>query len=110
MDCAPARPHYPLSTIHYPLSTIHYLKLLVVLGLLTAAVVAQETRWAPIPASNTRLLWISVSAAILAYFILRSGWGRAAAHAAEQRALGTISNSFYEPRREAILGTFTIAG
>jgi hypothetical protein len=85
-------------------------KLLAVLALLTAVVVAQETKWAPIPASNTRLLWVSVSLAIVAYFVLRSGWGRATAHTAEQRALGTISNSYYEPRRTSILSGFTIGG
>jgi hypothetical protein len=85
-------------------------KLLIVLALLTAAVVAQETRWAPIPKSNTSLLWMSVTAAIAAYFVLRSGWGRAPKHTAEQHALGTISNSYYEPRREALLSGFTIAG
>jgi len=85
-------------------------KLLPVLLLLTAAVVAQETRWAPIPASNTNLLWLSVGAAIAAYFVLRSGWGRPSTHAAEQRALGTISNSYYEPRRSAVLSGFTIGG
>ncbi len=86
------------------------MKLLAVLVLLTAAVVAQETRWAPIPSSNTKLLWLSVGAAIVAHFVLRSGWGRASAHTAEQRALGTISNSYYEPRRSALLSGFTIGG
>jgi len=85
-------------------------KLLGVLVLLTAAVVAQETRWAPIPKSNTTLLWSSIGLALVAYFVLRSGWGRPASHAAEQRALGTISNSYYEPRRSFIGGSFTIAG
>jgi hypothetical protein len=86
------------------------MKLLAVLILLTAAVVAQETRWAPIPASNSTLLWASMTIAIGAYVVLRSGWGRAAAHTAEQRALGTISNSYYEPRRASILTGFTIGG
>jgi len=85
-------------------------KLLVVLALLTAVVAAQETRWAPIPASNTVLLWCSMSLALGAYCVLRSGWGRAARHTAEQRALGTISNSYYEPRRGSILSGVTIAG
>lgn len=89
---------------------LRILKFLVVLALLTAVVVAQETRWAPIPLSNTVLLWCSVSLALGAYFVLRPGWGRAAAHTAEQRALGTISNSYYEPRRDSILSGFTIAG
>ncbi len=86
------------------------MKLLAVLVLLAAAVVAQETRWAPLPASNTGLLWASVMVAIAAYFVLRSGWGRAAGHLAEQRALGTISNSYYGPRRTAIIGGFTVGG
>jgi hypothetical protein len=86
------------------------MKLLAVLAFLTAAVVAQETRWAPIPKSNSALLWICVVAALAAYFVLRSGWGRPEKHIVEQRALGTLSNSYYEPRRTAILSGFTIGG
>jgi len=86
------------------------MRLLIVLGLLTGAVVAQETKWAPIPKSNENLLWMSVAVALVAWAVLRSGWGRPERHAAEQAALGTISNSYYVPRREAILTGFTIAG
>jgi hypothetical protein len=86
------------------------MKLLAVLVFLTAVVVAQETRWAPIPGSNTALLWLSVGLAIASYLFLRSGWGRADRHRDEQRALGTISNSYYEPRRTSILTAFTIGG
>jgi hypothetical protein len=103
-------PIYPYSSETQGVRVTPTVKLLAILVLLTAAVVAQETRWAPIPASNTKLLWFSVGVAIGAYFVLRSGWGRPAAHAAEQRALGTISNSYYEPRRTAILSGFTIGG
>jgi hypothetical protein len=85
-------------------------KLVTVLILLTAVVAAQETRWAPIPKTNTTLLWVSVGVAFIAYFVLRSGWGRPEKHAAEQIALGTTSNSFYAPRREWLLSGFTIAG
>jgi hypothetical protein len=85
-------------------------KLLIILGLLTLAVIAQDTKWAPIPKSNTTALWTSVVLSIAAYFFLRSGWGRPERHTAEQRALGTISNSYYQPRREWILNGFTIAG
>jgi MFS family permease len=85
-------------------------KLLAVLALLTAVVVAQETKWAPIPKSNTSLLWWSVAVAMIGYFVLRSGWGRTESHTAEQRAIGTISNSYYEPRRSALLSGFTIVG
>jgi H+/Cl- antiporter ClcA len=86
------------------------MKLLAVLAFLTAAVVAQETKWAPIPKSNGSLLWGSVLSAIVAYGVLRSGWGRPERHLTEQRALGTLSNSYYEPRRTAILSGFTIGG
>jgi hypothetical protein len=86
------------------------MRLLIVLVLLTGVVVAQETKWAPIPTSNTTLLWASVGVALVAWTVLRSGWGRPERHAAEQAALGTISNSYYLPRRVAILNGFTIAG
>lgn len=83
---------------------------LIVLALLTIIVVSQETRWATIPASHTALLWKSVGVGLLSWFILRSGWGRPSTHAAEQRALGTVANTFYEPRREGISSAFTLLG
>jgi hypothetical protein len=86
------------------------MKLLLVLALLTGVVVAQETKWAPIPKGNETLLWVSMAFALAAWFVLRSGWGRPERHAAEQAAMGTISNSYYLPRRDAILNGFTIAG
>lgn len=86
------------------------MRLLLVLALLTVIVVSQETRWATIPSSHTALLWKSVGLSLLAWFILRSGWGRAEAHAEEQRALGTLANTFYEPRREGISSAFTMIG
>lgn len=86
------------------------MRLLIVLALLTAIVVSQETKWATIPASHTVMLWKSVGLALVAWFLLRSGWGRAETHAAEQRALGTVSNTFYEPRREGLSSTFTLIG
>ena len=52
------------------------------LVLLAGIVVSQETRWATIPASHTAMLWKSVGAALLAWFLLRSGWGRPETHAA----------------------------
>jgi hypothetical protein len=85
-------------------------KLLLVLILLTGAVAVQDTKWAPIPKANTTALWMCVGLSLIAYFVLRSGWGQPWTHAAEQRALGTTSNSYYEPRREWILNGFTIAG
>ena len=86
------------------------MKLVAILAFLTAIVVAQETKWAPIPKSNTALLWATVGVAMVGYFFLRSGWGKPENHSAEQRALGTTSNSYYEPRRAALLTAFTIGG
>lgn len=86
------------------------MRLLYILLLLAIIVVSQETKWASIPASHTMILWKSVAAAFIAWFILRSGWGRPETHVAEQRAMGTVANTFYPPRREGILTTFTLVG
>ena len=86
------------------------MRLLLTLLLLTGIIVAQETRWAAIPKANTNALWWCMAGALVAWFVLRSGWGRAMTHRGEQLALGTISNSYYEPRREAILNGFAIGG
>ena len=86
------------------------MRLLYILLLLAIIVVSQETKWASIPASHTILLWKSVAAAFAAWFILRSGWGRPETHAAEQRAIGTVANTFYPPRREGISAALTLAG
>jgi hypothetical protein len=85
-------------------------RLIYVLLLLAIIVVSQETRWATIPDSHTVLLWKSVAMAFVAWFILRSGWGRERRHAAEQRAIGTVSNTFYPPRREGISMASTLIG
>ena len=87
------------------------MRLLYILLLLAIIVVSQETRWASVPASHTALLWESVAAAFVAWFVLRSGWGRPETHTAEQRAMGTVANTFYPPRREGIsMGATFIGG
>lgn len=86
------------------------MRLLIVLVLLAAVIAAQETKWAPVPRDNTTALWVSMALAIIAYLALRSGWGRPETHRAEQQALGTTSNSYYEPRRAWISNTFAIVG
>jgi len=86
------------------------MKLLFVLELLTAVIAAQETKYALIPRANTTALWVSVLAALVAYLLLRSGWGRPERHVAEQQALGTLSNSYYGPRRDWLSSAFAIAG
>jgi hypothetical protein len=85
-------------------------RLLYILLLLAIIVVSQETKWASIPGSHTSLLWKSVAVAFAAWFVLRSGWGRPETHDAEQRAMGTVANTFYPPRREGISMTLTLIG
>src|SRR5262245_11357797 len=69
------------------------------LTLLTAIVAAQDTRHAVIVKQKTSELWASVIAAICAVIVLRSGIARDGGWRSSQLALGTISNSYYEPRR-----------
>ena len=85
-------------------------RLLYILLLLAIIVVSQETKWASIPSSHDLLLWESVAVAFAAWFVLRSGWGRPERHAAEQRAMGTVANTFYPPRREGITMAVTLIG
>jgi hypothetical protein len=86
------------------------MRLIYVLLLLAIIVVSQETKWASIPSSHTALLWKSVAASFAAWFVLRSGWARPETHLAEQRAMGTVANTFYPPRREGIMMTLTLVG
>lgn len=69
------------------------------LTVLTAIVAAQDTRYAVIVKQKTGELWGSVIAAICAVVILRSGIARDGGWRSSQLALGTVSNSYYEPRR-----------
>jgi hypothetical protein len=85
-------------------------RLIYVLLLLAIIVVSQETKWATIPESHTWLLWKYVAAAFVAWFFLRSGWGRPETHSADQRKIGTVANTFYPPRREGITMGFTLVG
>lgn len=86
------------------------MRLVYVLLLLAVIVVSQETKWATIPESHTVLLWKSVAVTFIAWFVLRSGWWRPENHSADQRALGTVANTFYPPRRDGISTTFTLVG
>lgn len=74
----------------------------VALGFLTAIVVLQETRWAPLPTRNEPALWRSVVVALASALLLRLGWRADDDWEARQRQLGTLSNSFYGPRRQAL--------
>lgn len=76
--------------------------LLGVLIILTAVTVLQETRYAMLARTHTVALWVSVGTALLAVLLLRSGLGTGGNWVAAQARLGTIANSYYPPRREAI--------
>jgi len=80
------------------------------LGFLTAIVALQETRWAPLPTRNERALWLSVALALASALSLRLGWRADGDWEARQRALGTLSNSFYGPRRQALLEGGAVLG
>ena len=86
------------------------MRLLYILLLLAIIAVSQETKWASIPASHHALLYESLVAAFASWFVLRSGWGRPETHIAEQRAMGTVANTFYPPRREGISMALTLIG
>jgi hypothetical protein len=85
-------------------------RLIYILLLLALIVAFQETKWAAIPSSHDLLLWKSVAVSFAAWFVLRSGWARPETHSAEQRAMGTVANTFYPPRREGISSAVTLAG
>jgi hypothetical protein len=69
------------------------------LVVLTAIVAVQDTRHAVIVKQKTGELWGSVIAAVCAVVVLRSGLARDGGWRKSQLALGTVSNSYYEPRR-----------
>jgi hypothetical protein len=73
-----------------------------VLVVLTMITVLQQTRHALLPARNATALWISVASAVIAVLVLRSGLGTGGDWTAAQARLGTIANTYYPPRREAI--------
>jgi hypothetical protein len=78
--------------------------------LLTVVLAVQESKRALLPASKTTALWFSVLVSFACAVVLRSGWRRDSDWSREQRELGTLSNSFYAPRRDEITQGFTVAG
>lgn len=78
------------------------------LAVLTAVLSLQDTKHAMLPRTQTPLLWGAVIASILAALVLRSGWMRDNQWAEQQRALGTLANNFYEPRRAWLTQGFAI--
>jgi uncharacterized membrane protein YccC len=77
---------------------------------ITVVLVLQNTKQALLPAKQTPVLWGAELAAIAGVLILRSGWLRDARWRDEQHRLGTLANNFYEPRREALVSGFAVAG
>jgi len=70
--------------------------------ILTAITVVQGTRYALLSRMNNTALWISVGSAVIAVLLLRSGLGGGGDWVNEQARLGTIANTYYPPRREAL--------
>ena len=77
---------------------------------LTAIVSLQDTRYALLLKQQTRALWSSVVVAIVSVLVLRSGVARDAGWRRDQLALGTLSNSFYEPRRRWLIDGGAVTG
>ncbi|HEY5218876.1 MAG TPA: hypothetical protein VIJ16_03655 [Gemmatimonadaceae bacterium] len=73
-----------------------------VLVFLVVVLRLQDTRHAVIVAKHTAALWVSVLSALTGVIILRSGWGRSHERTDRQLEFGTLENSFYQPRRQAL--------
>ncbi len=84
--------------------------LFAILIALTAVIVLQDTRYALIVKPKTNELWASVVVAIVSVLILRSGVARDAGWRRDQLALGTLSNSYYEPRRRWLIDGGAVLG
>jgi hypothetical protein len=70
----------------------------------------QDTKHAVIVAKHTAALWVSVIAALAGVLVLRSGWGVSEERTEKQLEFGTVQNSFYQPRREALVQGATVLG
>ena len=84
--------------------------LLGILVVLTIIVALQDTKHALIVKEKTGELWGTVVAAIGAVLFLRSGRARGADRRRAQLELGTLSNSFYEPRRRWLVDGGAVLG
>lgn len=73
-----------------------------VLLFLVTVLVLQDTKHAVIMAKHTTALWVSVVSALAGVIVLRSGWGRSEERTEKQLEFGTLQNSFYQPRRDAL--------
>jgi len=84
--------------------------LLAAMVLLTTISVLQKTRHALIVRDKALELWYTAIVAVGCVVVLRSGIARDAGWKREQLALGTLSNSYYEPRRRWITDGGAVVG
>ncbi|HUX34590.1 MAG TPA: hypothetical protein VMV51_12045 [Gemmatimonadaceae bacterium] len=81
-----------------------------VLIFLVTVLALQDTTHAVIMAKHTTALWVSVVSALAGVILLRSGWGRSEARTEKQLEFGTLQNSFYQPRRDALTQGAAVCG
>ncbi len=74
----------------------------------TTVLLLQNTKQAVLPKQQTPILWGAEIAVIASLLVLRSGWGRDANWRHAQSELGTLTNDFYEPRRDWLTSGFAI--
>ena len=77
---------------------------------LCVVLAVQESKHALFPKAWTNRLWASVLVSFGGAVLLRSNWRRDRDWSREQLELGTLSNSFYAPRREGITQGFCVFG
>ena len=83
---------------------------LIAIALLTIIVMVQQTPHALLPPRRETALWGWTAAAVLAVLFLRAGFADDRDWRRAQQELGTLSNSFYEPRRRALTDGGTVLG
>ena len=84
--------------------------MLLIVIVLVSTLALQYTRYPLLMARNNTLLWICTVGSIICILILRSSLGQSANEDTHQADLGTLSNSFYPPRRRAITDGGAILG
>lgn len=82
----------------------------VALAVISIVFILQDTKRALLPSNETNTLRGALVATLVGLIVLRSGWMRDNRWREQQRALGTLANNFYEPRRESLTFGFSIAG
>ncbi len=91
-------------------STAGQWMLLGILAFLVLVLKLQDTKHAVIVAKHTAALWVSVLSALAGVLVLRSGWGVSGARSEKQLEFGTLENSYYQPRRQALVNGGAVLG